>query len=107
MNAHRRVNLFLVGLSLLICLVLYPLALLGVGQVVFPTQANGSLIEVNGRAVGSRQIAQAFAADHYFWPRPSAAGYNGAAAAGSNWGANNPKLRFRVARQLGPIVTYS
>src|SRR5687767_8383726 len=100
--SHLRANLLLIALTLLICSVAYPLALLGVGQVIFPNRASGSLIEVDGKAVGSRQIAQAFAADHYFWPRPSAAGYNAAAAAGSNWGANNPKLRFRVARQLGP-----
>src|SRR5438270_7317489 len=104
MTAHLRANLCLVGLTLLLCSVLYPLALLGVGQVLFPSQANGSLIEVNGRAVGSRLIAQNFTADHYFWPRPSAAGYNAAASGASNWGANNPKLRFRVARLLGPIV---
>jgi len=58
------------------------------------------------RIVGSRQIAQPFTKDHYFWPRPSAASYNAAAASGSNWGANNPKLRDRAAQQLGAIVRY-
>src|SRR5262249_35351150 len=43
----------------------------------------------------------------YFWPRPSAVSYNAAAAGASNWGANSPKLRDRVARQLGPIVKYN
>jgi K+-transporting ATPase ATPase C chain len=109
MTAHIRANLLLVALTLLICCVLYPLVLFGVGQLVFPSQANGSLIEVNGKAVGSRLIAQNFTADHYFQPRPSAAGagYDATASSGSNWGANNPKLRFRVARQLGPIVKYA
>ena len=58
------------------------------------------------RVVGSRLIAQPFTNDEYFWPRPSAASYNGAAAGGSNWGANNPKLRDRAAQQLGPMVKY-
>jgi K+-transporting ATPase ATPase C chain len=107
MNAHLRANLWLVVLTLLICCVVYPLVLLGVGQLAFPVQANGSLVEVDGKAVGSRLIAQNFAADHYFWPRPSAASYNAAASGASNWAANNPRLRFRVARQLGPIVRYA
>src|SRR5690348_9747933 len=102
---HLRANLLLVGLTLLICCVVYPAALWGVGQIVFPISATGSLIDgPNGQPVGSRLIAQAFNGDEYFQPRPSAAGYNAAAAGASNWGASNPKLRFRVARQLGPIV---
>ncbi len=110
MIAHLRANLILVGMTLVICCVLYPLALLGVGQLLFPAQANGSLVTgPDGKIIGSQLIAQNFTADHYFWPRPSAAGagYNAAASGASNWGANNPKLRFRVARQLGPIVRYS
>ncbi len=105
--SHLRANLLLVILTLLLCSVLYPLVLLGVGQLVFREQANGSLIERDGKPVGSHLIAQNFTADHYFWPRPSAANYNAAASGASNWAANNPKLRFRVARQLGPIVKYT
>src|SRR5262245_37188728 len=106
---HLRTNLLLLGLSLAICCVVYPLALWVVGQVVFPARANGSPLTVQGpdgtqRVVGSSQIAQKFTGEEYFWPRPSAADYNGAAGGGSNWGANNPKLRDRVAQQLGPIV---
>jgi K+-transporting ATPase ATPase C chain len=108
MTAHIRANLWLVALTLLLCSVLYPLALLGVGQALFPAQANGSLVTgPDGKIIGSRLVAQNFTADHYFWPRPSAASYNAAASGASNWGANNPKLRFRVARQLGPIVAYA
>jgi K+-transporting ATPase ATPase C chain len=61
----------------------------------------------DGKVVGSELIAQSFTGDGYFWPRPSAAGYNAAASGASNWGANNPLLRNRVARQLGPIVFYA
>ena len=108
---HLISNALLVVLSLVICCALYPLGLWAFGQALFPTKASGGLLTAPGpdgapRVVGSVQIAQPFTADEYFWPRPSAAGYNGAAAGGSNWGANNPKLRNRVAQQLGPIVQY-
>jgi K+-transporting ATPase ATPase C chain len=104
--AHLRANVLLVVLTLGLCCVAYPLVLLAVGQIAFHESANGNLVEANGKAVGSRLIAQSFSADRYFWPRPSAAGYNAAASGGSNWAANNPRLRFRVARQLGATVRY-
>src|SRR5438270_884973 len=89
------------------CVVVYPLALLVIGQTVFHDKAQGSLVlDKDRKVVGSRLIAQPFTADEYFQPRPSAASYNGAASGASNWGANNYSLRDRVARQLGPIVKY-
>jgi K+-transporting ATPase ATPase C chain len=108
---HIRANLWLLALTLLLCSVLYPLALWTVGQTVFRNQAQGSLIDKDGKptageAVGSRLIAQPFTGDEYFQPRPSAASYNAAASGASNWGANNYQLRFRVAKALGPIVKY-
>src|SRR4051794_31184099 len=99
---NLRANLTLFGLSLILGSVLYPAVLLAFAQGVFPVKSNGSLIaRPDGTVIGSLQIAQSFAKDEYFWPRPSAASYNAAAAGGSNWGANNPKLRDRVAQQLG------
>jgi potassium-transporting ATPase KdpC subunit len=104
---HLRSNLWLLGLTLIICSVLYPLSLGVIGQTVFHTQANGSLVMgVDGKPIGSRLIAQPFTGDEYFQPRPSAVDYNAAASGASNYGANNPKLRGRVAQQLGPIVRY-
>src|SRR5262245_30458400 len=108
---HLRANAVLLGLTLVICCAAYPLVLWVIGQVVFPGKANGSLLSVTEkdgteRVVGSSQIAQPFTGDEYFWPRPSAASYNAAAAGASNWGANNPKLRDRAAQQLGPMVRY-
>lgn len=108
---HIRANLLLVILSVVICCVLYPLVLWVFGQTVFPSKANGSLVTVKNadgteRVVGSSQIAQPFTSEEYFWPRPSAASFNAAAAGGSNWGANNPKLRDRAAQQLGPMIQY-
>lgn len=108
---HLRANAVLIGLTLLLCGAAYPLGLWAFGRAAFPNTAGGSLITAKApdgteRVVGSRLVAQPFTGDAYFWPRPSAVDYNAAAAGGSNWGANNPKLRDRVARQLGPIIRY-
>jgi potassium-transporting ATPase KdpC subunit len=108
MNSHLRAILWLLGLTLVVCSVLYPLVLWGIGSALFPSRAAGSLVNgPDGQPVGSRLIAQPFNGDEWFQPRPSAVGYNAAGSGGSNWGASNPKLRFRVARQLGPIVKYA
>ncbi len=97
----------LLALSVLLCSVLYPLVLWGIGQTIFFEKAQGSLLsDAQGKPIGSRLIAQPFTADEYFQPRPSAASYNAAASGASNWAASNYLLRDRVARQLGPIVKY-
>ncbi|HSU96360.1 MAG TPA: potassium-transporting ATPase subunit KdpC [Gemmatimonadaceae bacterium] len=72
----------------------YPMLVTGIAQLVFPGQANGSLITENGRVIGSRLIGQRFAGQQYFHPRPSAAGagYDPLASGGTNKGPTDRKL---------------
>jgi K+-transporting ATPase ATPase C chain len=86
-----------VVLTLLLCVItglLYPGAVTAVAQLLFPRQANGSMVTVDGRVVGSQLIGQPFSQPYYFHPRPSAAGtgYDAAASAGTNKGPTDLKL---------------
>lgn len=83
--------------------VLYPLAVTGLAQWLFPVEANGSLVVADGRAVGSALIGQPFSEPRYFWSRPSATAphpYNGGASSGSNLGPTNPALVQAVAARV-------
>jgi potassium-transporting ATPase KdpC subunit len=100
-------SILLLVFSVVICCILYPLVLWAIGQTLFPSQSNGSLLMgPDNKPVGSRLIAQPFTKDEYFQPRPSAASYDASASASSSLAASNYALRDRVARTLGPIVAY-
>jgi potassium-transporting ATPase KdpC subunit len=95
------------ALALLIGLIIitglaYPAAVTAVAQVVFPAQANGSMIVADGRTVGSALIGQAFSDQRYFWGRPSAAGtgYDGMASGGSNLGPTSRTLIDRITADV-------
>src|ERR1700685_2095662 len=101
-------SVLLIGITTVIVCVVYPGVLWVIGQTLFPFQANGSIVRGDdGKVVGSMLVAQPFTQDEYFQPRPSAASYDATASTSSGFAPSNYALRDRVARSLGPIVTYA
>lgn len=101
----RPALVFFIALSVLTGM-LYPLAVTGLGQALFPDQANGSLLLREGRPVGSRLIGQSFSDPAHFWSRPSATGpmaYNASASSGSNQGPLNPALTEAVKARIAAL----
>ena len=86
--------------------VAYPLLVTGIAQAAFPHAANGSVLTLEGKAVGSALIGQSFSAPKYFWGRPSATSpmpNNGVGSGGSNLGANNPALIDAVKGRVAAL----
>jgi len=111
MSSIIRPALVLFGALTLVCGVLYPAAVTGVGRAAFAHQADGSLLAADGRTVGSSLIGQPFSKPGYFWGRPSATApmaNNAAGSGGSNQGPTNPaladavKARVEALRRLDP-----
>ena len=111
MTAQLRSALSLFAVLTVITGIAYPLAVTGLAQVLFPRQANGTIVTVNGTTVGSALIGQQFSSPCYFWGRLSATGvhpYNAAASGGSNLGPLNPaltdaaKVRIEALRSADP-----
>lgn len=104
MLQQLRPAIVILALLTLITGVLYPLAVTAIGQAAFPEQANGSLIRVNGVVVGSALIGQDMATDpRYFWPRPSAVGYNPLPSGGSNLGPTSATLQKAVQERAAAL----
>ena len=101
--SNLRPAVSLVLLSTLLLGLAYPLALTAAGQALFPRQAGGSLIERDGRLVGSALIGQQFAAPQYLIGRPSAVGYDAASSGGSNLGPSSAELLESVARRVEDV----
>jgi K+-transporting ATPase ATPase C chain len=86
--------------------IIYPLVVTGIAQTIFYHQANGSIIEKNGKSLGSELIGQPFSNPKYFWGRPSATApfpYNAASSSGSNYGPTNPALREAVQARIDAL----
>jgi potassium-transporting ATPase KdpC subunit len=95
------------AVTLVLTGLLYPLAMTGLAQALFPNAANGSLVkDDSGKVIGSRLLAQSFVNPAYFQPRPSAAGngYDGLASGGSNLGPTSAKLQERVKSELARLA---
>ena len=103
MKNQLRPALTIFALLTIITGVIYPLMVTGVSQVLFPSQSNGSIITVNGKAAGSDLIGQQFDDPKYFWGRISAVGYNADLSSGSNYGPLNPALLEAVQARIDAL----
>ena len=102
---NLRTSLLMLGIFSLLLGIIYPLAITGIAGLVWPRQANGSLVSVGGRPVGSRLIGQQFSSPLYFHGRPSECGYDATHSTGLNLGPSNPQLLARVRVRVDSIRT--
>jgi potassium-transporting ATPase KdpC subunit len=100
---HLRVSIIVLLSMTVLTGILYPIAVTGIAQLVFPGKANGSMIIRDGRKMGSELIGQPFSDPKYFWSRPSATApfqYNASSSIGSNYGPMNPALIDAVKKRI-------
>jgi len=103
---HLRIAVISLVLFTLLTGLIYPYAVTGVSQLIFPTKANGSLIQNDGKVAGSVLIGQPFSDPKYFWGRVSATGpyaYNGGSSSGSNLGPSNSALIDEVKKRVSDL----
>jgi K+-transporting ATPase ATPase C chain len=105
MMLFKHLRTSIIAIIVFTCLtgILYPLTVTGLAQLIFPEKANGSLIQKDGKHLGSELIGQPFSDPKYFWSRPSATGpyaYNAGSSTGSNYGPLNPALYDVVNKRI-------
>jgi K+-transporting ATPase ATPase C chain len=105
MRENLRIALLMTLVTTVIFGVIYPLGVTGLAQLLFPAQANGSLIQINGQLVGSALLGQSFASPQYFHSRPSGAGagYDASQSGGTNLGPTNHQLLDRVKADVDKL----
>jgi K+-transporting ATPase ATPase C chain len=103
MKNQLRPALTIFAMLTIITGVIYPLVVTGISQVIFPSQSNGSIIVIDGKAAGSELIGQQFDDPKYFWGRVSAVGYNADLSSGSNYGPMNPALVDSVQARIDAL----
>ena len=106
MKKNLLISLKLTVVMIIVCAVLYPLLIAGIGKLA-PGGGKGVTVTVNGKVVGYERIGQKFAEDRYFWGRPSAVEYNAAGSAGSNKGPSNPDYLQLVQDRIDSFLVHN
>ncbi len=106
MKKNLLISLKLTVIMIILCAVLYPLLIAGVGKMA-PGGGKGVTVAVNGKVVGYERIGQKFTDDKYFWGRPSAVDYNAAGSAGSNKGPSNPDYLQIVQDRIDSFLLHN
>ena len=106
MKKNLLISLKLTVVMLILCSVLFPLLIAGIGKAA-PGGGKGKTLSVNGKVVGYELIGQKFSDDKYFWSRPSAVNYNAAGAGGSNKGPTNPDYLKEVQDRIDTFLAHN
>ncbi|MGZ8557650.1 MAG: K(+)-transporting ATPase subunit C [Chitinophagaceae bacterium] len=106
MKKNLLISLKLTLVMIILCAVLYPLLIAGIGKAT-PGGGKGETVSVNGKVVGYEKIGQKFTDDKYFWGRPSAVDYNAAGSAGSNKGPSNPDYLQIVKNRIDSFLVHN
>ncbi len=106
MKKNLLISVKLTGVMIILCAVLYPLLIAGIGKAA-PGGGKGKTVSVNGKVVGYENVGQKFTEDKYFWGRPSAVDYNAAGSAGSNKGPSNPDYLQIVKDRIDSFLTHN
>ena len=106
MKKNLLISLKLTVIMLILCSVLFPLLIAGIGKAA-PGGGKGKTLSVNGKVVGYELVGQKFTDDKYFWGRPSAVDYNAAGSAGSNKGPSNPDYLKIVQDRIDTFLVHN